>query len=654
MATSPNGWPVSPDAGAIDVEPFEVAGVTFYGGVRGGKVHDVLKYVASAVHSRVQPVNQSSGCYGWNYRANVNDPSVWSNHASATAIDFNATQNPNGVPTASVFTQAQIDEVHAILDEVDGVVRWGGDYLGVADSMHFEIDVSPLTLEGSSFEFPAASTQWPIGRAYDAVPPAVLTEMSVSYPTMLARDEEGNGVWWTYTASQSGRISIDALLSHYLNPDIEGDGPGPNVTLTVYRDSAFGPFVGSSSSFPGGFGYPPRNQGRMVLEVEAGVTYWIRAFGSSDWPYIRAVVRIGDFAEEPEWVQPPDQIRVWCFDDESHFWDEGVTKDMEMHFRSNFRGGDRGFWTGFGEPSVYDDASAIACDWRWSRRFWASGGVWYWTTDGGFESPSPGVCPVFTGFTDIDSGWGTFGPAGVSVGWTYDVDPGSFGFASNISTAVYAGAFSIRPDVWLEEETRSGVGTTTISEIPYMPTPQPNEIFEWENDFSTLIDIDYAFDQYVGTDNSTQVDMVAKWYAGEGPDPYNDTHVPGKWEPWVGNQWWGQGGDSPENYAASQEHLGDTIGGMGSWLQLPTELLVHDVIRFTVLSNHHLVADPPTSITTGNFDRADYLNNLLLAFRSTIRPSRYRIFPDPGIPDIDWAGEGAILFGLLDSGQVLY
>jgi peptidoglycan hydrolase-like protein with peptidoglycan-binding domain len=29
--------------------------------------------------------------------------------------------------------------IHAILDEVGGVVRWGGDYVGRKDEMHFEI-----------------------------------------------------------------------------------------------------------------------------------------------------------------------------------------------------------------------------------------------------------------------------------------------------------------------------------------------------------------------------------------------------------------------------------------------------------------------------------------------------------------------------------
>jgi hypothetical protein len=33
-----------------------------------------------------------------------------------------------------------VAEIHRILAEVDGVVRWGGDYKNRADEMHFEID----------------------------------------------------------------------------------------------------------------------------------------------------------------------------------------------------------------------------------------------------------------------------------------------------------------------------------------------------------------------------------------------------------------------------------------------------------------------------------------------------------------------------------
>ena len=80
-------------------------------------------------------------CGGYSYRANVNNPSVWSNHASATAMDLNWSKHPNGVH--GTFTAPQIAAVRQILAFCDGVVYWGEDYRGTVDGMHFEINVPP-------------------------------------------------------------------------------------------------------------------------------------------------------------------------------------------------------------------------------------------------------------------------------------------------------------------------------------------------------------------------------------------------------------------------------------------------------------------------------------------------------------------------------
>jgi len=85
IATSPNGWPVSPNPGDLDVVPLSVGVgktlVPFSTGVRSGKVHQVLAYVANALHARVQRASAPLGCGGYSFRPNANDPSVWSNHA---------------------------------------------------------------------------------------------------------------------------------------------------------------------------------------------------------------------------------------------------------------------------------------------------------------------------------------------------------------------------------------------------------------------------------------------------------------------------------------------------------------------------------------------------------------------------------------------
>lgn len=142
MATSYNGWPADPDPDAIGVTSFgDAAGYPFPGGVRGGDVATVLGYVATQLHYRVEPC-VNGWCWGYTYKANVNNPSQLSCHASATAIDWNAPDHPNG--SGGTFTDDQVGTIYTILNEVQGAVSWLAGY----DEMHFEICVDAGTLAG--------------------------------------------------------------------------------------------------------------------------------------------------------------------------------------------------------------------------------------------------------------------------------------------------------------------------------------------------------------------------------------------------------------------------------------------------------------------------------------------------------------------------
>lgn len=136
MDTSQNGWPASPDRPSIGVTGFTVAGVAFPGGVKSGDVATVFGYLAGQFHVRVEAL-VDGWCWGHNYRPVTGGGAV-SNHGSGTAIDINAPRHPYG--SANTFTAAQRQTIHTILAEVSSVVRWGGDYAGTKDEMHFEIN----------------------------------------------------------------------------------------------------------------------------------------------------------------------------------------------------------------------------------------------------------------------------------------------------------------------------------------------------------------------------------------------------------------------------------------------------------------------------------------------------------------------------------
>lgn len=132
MATSQNGWPVA-TADQQDRSP--VHGVTMPNGVRRGDVATVLHHLMDRFHREVEEL-VPGWCWGWHVKVIEGSTSI-SNHASGTAVDLNAPRHPLGV--RNTFTPAQRARIRAILADLDGVVRWGGDYTGRRDDMHFEI-----------------------------------------------------------------------------------------------------------------------------------------------------------------------------------------------------------------------------------------------------------------------------------------------------------------------------------------------------------------------------------------------------------------------------------------------------------------------------------------------------------------------------------
>lgn len=133
---SQNGWPVNPPRSAHTIPGTNVR-VT----VADGPAGDVLMHVLGQVNSRVEDISMNSDRNerdDWGYAdRSVRGSEAISNHASGTAVDMNATRHVLGAQ--NTFTPTQVQEIHRILGEVDGVVRWGGDYTGRRDEMHFEI-----------------------------------------------------------------------------------------------------------------------------------------------------------------------------------------------------------------------------------------------------------------------------------------------------------------------------------------------------------------------------------------------------------------------------------------------------------------------------------------------------------------------------------
>lgn len=137
MSTSQNGWPVYTTS--ADLTPLR----WITGRVVPGPVHAVLDHLCRRFDAEVEPIAVGQS-WGWAYRPIRGQTSGYSNHASGTAIDLNAPKHPLG--RRGTFTPGQVETIHAILRDLDGAVRWGGDYTRRADEMHFEINTDPATL----------------------------------------------------------------------------------------------------------------------------------------------------------------------------------------------------------------------------------------------------------------------------------------------------------------------------------------------------------------------------------------------------------------------------------------------------------------------------------------------------------------------------
>jgi peptidoglycan hydrolase-like protein with peptidoglycan-binding domain len=155
MTVSQNGWPANRDKTAIGVTNPTVPGtkVDLPQGVKSGDVATVLLYVAQKFDETVEPLVDGT-CWGYDYKE-IEGSATVSNHASGTAIDLNADHHPMG--RGGTFSPAKVLAIRKILQFCGGVVRWGGDYSGRVDEMHFEINAGAAAVARLAAKIHAAT-----------------------------------------------------------------------------------------------------------------------------------------------------------------------------------------------------------------------------------------------------------------------------------------------------------------------------------------------------------------------------------------------------------------------------------------------------------------------------------------------------------------
>lgn len=139
MAASQNGWRAN-DRSVVSSRPVPGTDVSLT--VRNGAPGDLLLEVAARFDREVEDIdNGAAGLDDWGYaERQVRGGSDLSNHASGTAVDLNAPRHPLGTAPEASFSASQITTIHGIIAITADVVRWGGDYTGRKDPMHFELN----------------------------------------------------------------------------------------------------------------------------------------------------------------------------------------------------------------------------------------------------------------------------------------------------------------------------------------------------------------------------------------------------------------------------------------------------------------------------------------------------------------------------------
>ncbi|MDQ6524331.1 M15 family metallopeptidase [Nocardioides sp. LHD-245] len=143
MPTSQNGYPAldSSTTGPLPrLRRWTIPGTHRHLLLRDGAVGFLLVFLASWFHGKIERLDLGVWDeWGWAARP-IRGSSTISNHASGTAADLDATRHPLGVPTLDTFTPRQAKRIRRKLRyRFLGLIRWGGDYAGRPDAMHFEV-----------------------------------------------------------------------------------------------------------------------------------------------------------------------------------------------------------------------------------------------------------------------------------------------------------------------------------------------------------------------------------------------------------------------------------------------------------------------------------------------------------------------------------
>lgn len=155
MSTSQNGWPVLTSNRTEGPHPrlrnWIIPDANRHVYLRDGSAGFLLIHMALWWHEEFNPLDGGVWDeWGWAVRPIRGQTSGYSNHASGTAVDLDATEFPRGIPVLSRIKPANILRIHLRLRLYGGTLRWGGDYTSTPDGMHVEVNADLSACEAKA------------------------------------------------------------------------------------------------------------------------------------------------------------------------------------------------------------------------------------------------------------------------------------------------------------------------------------------------------------------------------------------------------------------------------------------------------------------------------------------------------------------------
>lgn len=156
---SQNSWPAYADPSHF----VRFTTASMVGWAANPDVAVIFTELVNRFNTEVEPIaGDVLDDWSWNFRPIVGMTTGYSNHASATALDLNATRHPRGV--RNTFTPSQQGALHRIQSSITDaagrpVLRLGMDYRQApVDDMHFELNVNQVRAREAADKLRAKGT----------------------------------------------------------------------------------------------------------------------------------------------------------------------------------------------------------------------------------------------------------------------------------------------------------------------------------------------------------------------------------------------------------------------------------------------------------------------------------------------------------------